>query len=57
MANTATMTLNQSARNQMSIMAWVMAGLCACIMILAAYASSVPHSQSQSYAPSVSTQR
>jgi len=34
-------TLDQSARNQMSIMAWIMAALCAWILFLSAYAGTM----------------
>lgn len=46
MKHTATamvMTMDQNIRNQMSLMAWIMAGLCGWAMFLSAHAISCSH--------------
>jgi hypothetical protein len=41
MKHATAVTLDQSVRNQMSLMAWVMAALCAWVLFLSTYACGV----------------
>lgn len=42
-ATAMTMTMDQNIRNQMSLMAWIMAALCGWAMFLSAHALSCAH--------------
>jgi hypothetical protein len=53
MKHATAVTLDQSVRNQMSLMAWVMAALCAWVLFLSTYAcvmcAAAPNNAAQSF--------